>query len=102
MTSQSLALTTTFLAECLSASLGVDMPHARQDAQALLCVGVAMGLITKATLDLWEQDARILELRGQGISGTTIALRLGISRATVHAAIKRHQGVRRTALLLVG
>ena len=87
-----------FLADRLESSTGCDHDHAVTDAKALLCIGIAMGLISHAALAMWEQDARILELRGQGLACTLIGFRLRISRRTVFEAIRRHQAARRGAL----
>lgn len=100
MTDHALALS--FLADRLADATGCDRDHALEDAKALFAVMRAMGLITPAALALWERDARILTFRGQGLSCTLIAFRLGMARSKVFEAIGRHQGARRAALRNAG
>lgn len=80
---------------------GADEPTARRFAQAVLVAEVAAELLSVAKLDAWERDARIYHLRGQRVKCVDLASRFTMNRATVFAAIRRHQARRRAALRTV-
>ena len=92
------ALTKQFLAQCLAAKTGMEQQAAVDAAVAFLEVSQAMSLITAQRLEVVERDAHALHLAGQGVARVTIAMRLGVDRATVFRAIRDHQKARRAAL----
>ena len=84
------------LIQCFEAG-GVDPEIAAKAAHIVVDIDNAMARTPKERAEMWEQDAHILRLRGDGLSSTVIAIRLGIHRQRVFEAIKRHQCDRRAA-----
>ena len=91
----------TLLADCFAAS-GIDRETAEKAAKIAVHVDDATERVTQDRSNSWEMDARILELRGQGLTCVAIALRLSICKRLVFKAVRRHQRARRAALRCVG
>ena len=95
-------LTEQFMAQAYAAKTGVDLKAAAEAVALFLSISRAMTLITSQRLEAVERDAHALHLAGQGVPRVTIALRLGVDRATVFRAIREHQKARREALRWAG
>lgn len=103
MTDPRFRLTESFMAQVYAAQTGAELAEAAKAVSYFLAISQAMALITAASLEQNESDAKAFDLRakkidGKPITATIIALRLGRSRAAVFNAIKRHQERRRAAL----
>jgi len=96
------ALTKQFLAQCLAAKTGMEQEAAVQATAVFLEISQAMALITVQRLETAEQDAHILHLAGQGVPRATIAIRVGLAKSNVFAALRRQQEARRAALRAAG
>ena len=89
-----------FLASCVADYI-LSHPGC-SESEASFIILQSMTVITPDNVAMWEQDARILALRGQGLTATLIAFRLGICRSLVFKALGRHQGSRRATLRATG
>lgn len=90
----------TLLIDCMKAQ-GLDVATAERAAAVVVRVEVAAGVVSQSSLDLWERDARLYHLRGQGIGCTVLGTRFAMSRAQVFERIKSHAKRRRNALVSV-
>lgn len=80
------------------ATAGMDRDEALRLAEATIGTLVAAEALQAGHVEAWERDARIYELRGQGLAASVIGLRVSLSRARVFDAVRRHGKRRRAAL----
>lgn len=96
------ALTKQFLAQVAAAKMDAEREEAARWLEVYLESMLAMNLITVQRMETAEQDAHILHLAGQGVPRATIAIRVGLAKSNVFAALRRQQEARRAALRAAG
>lgn len=87
------------LSDCLVAA-GFDRSQADRAAACALQVLPAAGIVRDTDLAAFERDARVYHLRGARLTAIVISERMGLCRASIFSAIKRHAKARRAVLTL--
>jgi len=87
----------TYLEDLLMDAIsGITPAQARQALEVLQRVEV----ITHASVERFERDAKLYQLRGSGLGCTILAARFSMPRECVFRAIREHAKRRRAVLLM--
>lgn len=98
MTEPRFRLTEAFMAKCYAAKRGCDEAEAMEAVVALVSIELAFLDLFPRIMESRERDSRMLELVGQGIPRVTVAMRMSVSRKTLHQNLKGLMDARRSAL----
>jgi len=76
-------------------------PDPEQVAERALAALMRVEVLPATEVDRFERDARIYELRGQGLGPAVLAARLNVHRCHITKVVRRHSRRRRAILRLV-